>query len=148
IRQSEEARDDEVDSKGTDEEEVKPLIKRRFIGVSIGREAYQRTKEEEVRFDHSKKMKGLETLSVAAQFKLDMKKAQKASKVNFIILQHPKGSSEESGVTPEVPDEPSDASSSSSSDLKIAFKDISSDDDEVTEKHDEVTMNTNDVGTK
>ncbi|GJW99648.1 hypothetical protein Tco_0183562 [Tanacetum coccineum] len=71
IGRSEEAINDEVDSKKTNEEEVEPL-----------------------RVDHSKKLKGLETLSTAAQLKLDMKKAQKANKDEFFIQQHSKGSSE------------------------------------------------------
>ncbi|GKB01247.1 hypothetical protein Tco_0829291 [Tanacetum coccineum] len=137
IGQSEEAISDEVDSKKTNEEEVEPLVRCRFTGVSIGSEAYQRTTNEEERVDHSKKLKGLETLSTAAQLKLDMKKAQKASKDDFFIQQHSKGS-----------DEPSDASSSSSSNSEITVEDISSDDDEVTEKPDEVTENTNEVTEK
>ncbi|GJU60340.1 hypothetical protein Tco_1238106 [Tanacetum coccineum] len=153
--------------KTTNEEEVKPLVRCRFTEVSIGSEAYQRTANEEERVDHSKKLKGLETLSIAAQLKLDMKKAQKASKDDFFIQQHSKGLGEGSSVTPEVPnvhilkctnkgagrtlevlDEPSDASSSSSFDSEIAVEDISSDEEKVTKKPDEVTENTNEVTEK
>ncbi|GKD66482.1 hypothetical protein Tco_1308590 [Tanacetum coccineum] len=97
--------------------------------------------ENEEGVDHLKKLKGLETLSEAAQFKLNMKKARKASRRDFFIQQRPRGSGEGSGVTPEVPneltlkssnegagmipefpDEPSDYSSSSSSDSKFAAR--------------------------
>ncbi|GJR27978.1 hypothetical protein Tco_1104210 [Tanacetum coccineum] len=167
IRQSEEAIDDEVDSEETDVDEVKPLVRHRFTEVSIDKEADQRTVDEEERVDYSKKLKGLETLYAAAQFKLDMTKAKKAKKNDFFIQQCSKGSGKGSGVTPEVPDvhtvkcinegagmtlqvldEPSDASSSSSSDSDIALEDICSDDDEVIEKPDEVTENTNEVTKK
>ncbi|GJX02539.1 hypothetical protein Tco_0186452 [Tanacetum coccineum] len=72
------------------------------------------------------KLKGLETLSIAAQLKLDMKKAQKARKYDFYIQQRSKDS--------EVPDESNSSSSSSSSDSEVAVEDILSDEDEVTEK--------------
>ncbi|GJZ10582.1 hypothetical protein Tco_0545341, partial [Tanacetum coccineum] len=49
-----------------------------------------------------------------------------------------KSSNEEAGVILEVPDEPSDYSSSSSFDSEFAVKDILSDKDEVTEKADDV----------
>nr|GEU31221.1 hypothetical protein [Tanacetum cinerariifolium] len=52
------------------------------------------------------------------------------------------------GMTSEVLDEPSDASSSSNSDSDITVEDISSYDDEVTKKLDEVTENTNEVTKK
>ncbi|GJT22228.1 hypothetical protein Tco_0892165, partial [Tanacetum coccineum] len=169
IGQSEEAIDDGVDSKETDEEEVEPLVRHRFTRVSIGKEVDQRTTDEEERVGHSKKRKGLETLSAAAQLKLDMKKAHKANKDSFFIQQRSKGSGEGSGVTPEVPDvhiikrtnkgagmtsevpnKPSGASSSSSFDSEIAVEDIynDDDDDEVTKKPDEVTENTNEVTKK
>ncbi|GJR70021.1 retrovirus-related pol polyprotein from transposon TNT 1-94 [Tanacetum coccineum] len=100
--------------------------------------------EEEV--DHSMKLKGIEMLSDAAQFKLDLKKKRKDSKDDFILKQHLKGSGEGSGVALEVLDglshkgpnkgsgvtlavldELSGSSSSSSSESKI--EDISSDDE-------------------
>nr|GEZ67967.1 hypothetical protein [Tanacetum cinerariifolium] len=92
---------------------------------------------EEERVDHSKKLKGLETLSEAAQLKLDMKKTHKASKDDFFIQQHFKGLGEISVVTLEF-----------KSDLEIAVEDIYSDDDEVTEKPNEFTKNTNEVTEK
>ncbi|GKC15505.1 hypothetical protein Tco_1012287, partial [Tanacetum coccineum] len=49
------------------------------------------------------------------------------------------------GRTSKVPDEPSNASSSSSSNSEIAVEDISCDDDEVIKKPNEVTKNTNEV---
>ncbi|GJS46798.1 hypothetical protein Tco_0596919 [Tanacetum coccineum] len=167
IGQSKEAIDDEVDYEGTDEKEVVPLVRCIFIGVSIGKEAYRETEVVEEGIDHTKKLQGLVSLSEAAQYKLEMKKTQKAKKDDFFIQQQSKGPGKGSGVTlevpdvqtlnrtnkgagmsSEVPDEPSDASNSSSSDSKIAVEYISSDDDEVTMKPDEVTENTNEVTEK
>ncbi|GJU92906.1 putative ribonuclease H-like domain-containing protein [Tanacetum coccineum] len=54
--------------------------------------------------DHSKKKKGIKTLSTAAQYMLDMKTATKASKNDYKIQQHLKGPSEGSGVNPKVPE--------------------------------------------
>ncbi|GJW55553.1 hypothetical protein Tco_0099638 [Tanacetum coccineum] len=65
-----------VDSKETKEYEEEPLVRTRSSGVVIGGEVHRESDEE--RIDHSKKLKGLETL---------------------------KGSGEGSGVTLEVPDE-------------------------------------------
>ncbi|GJT78539.1 hypothetical protein Tco_1045264 [Tanacetum coccineum] len=97
----------------------------------------------------------LKTLFAAAQLKLDMKKAQKASKYDFCIQPHSKGSGKGSGITlevpdklvhkssnkgagmnPEVRDESDSNSSSSSSDSEVVVEDISSDEDEVTKKTD------------
>ncbi|GJZ58137.1 hypothetical protein Tco_0613631 [Tanacetum coccineum] len=139
IGQSEEAIDYKVKFKGTDGEEVTPLVRCRFTGVSI-----------------------------VAQYKLDMKKSQKSSKDDIFIQQRFKGPGVGSVVTPEVPNvqtlnctnegggmtskipnEPSDASSNSSFDLEIAVEDISSDDDDdVTKKPNKVTKNTNEVTEK
>ncbi|GJZ05862.1 hypothetical protein Tco_0539655 [Tanacetum coccineum] len=83
-------------------EEVEPLVRYRFTEVSISSKDYQRIADEEERFDNSKKVKGLETLSAAAQLKLDRKKAQKANKNDVFIQQRFKGSGEGFGVTPEV----------------------------------------------
>ncbi|GJW26342.1 hypothetical protein Tco_0040153 [Tanacetum coccineum] len=109
IGQSEEAIDDEVDSEGTYEEEVVPLVRRRFTGVSIGKESYQATEVVEEGIYHSKKLIGLVILFEATKYKMDMKKAQKASKYDFFIQQRSKG----------------------------PVKEIFSDVDEVTEKADE-----------
>ncbi|GKC02140.1 hypothetical protein Tco_0993750 [Tanacetum coccineum] len=141
---------DAVDSKETKEEE-EPMIRRRPIGVVICGEAHRESDEEEV--DHSMKLKGIEMLSAAAQFKLDLKKARKDSKDDFILQQRPKSSGEGSGVTPEVPDglslkgpnegsgvtpavldEPSNSSSSSCSVSDDEIKDISSDEVDDTKK--------------
>ncbi|GKC59318.1 ribonuclease H-like domain-containing protein [Tanacetum coccineum] len=47
---------------------------------------------DEENLDHSKKLKGIETLSAIAQFMIDMKKSRKASKDDFILQQRHKGS--------------------------------------------------------
>ncbi|GKE13063.1 hypothetical protein Tco_1416614, partial [Tanacetum coccineum] len=125
ISQSKEAIDDEVDIEGTDEEKVVPLVKRIFTGVSIGKETYRETEVVEEGPDEGSgvtpKVPDVQTLN----------------RIN-------KGA----GMSSEVPDEPSDASNSSSSDSEIAVEDISSDDDEVTKKPDEATENTNEVTEK
>nr|GEW69657.1 hypothetical protein [Tanacetum cinerariifolium] len=59
-----------------------------------------------------------------------------------------KRTNEGAGMTLEVLGKPSDASSSLSSDSKIATEDISSDDDKVTKKLNEVTMNMDEVTKK
>nr|GFC63558.1 hypothetical protein [Tanacetum cinerariifolium] len=79
VTQSEEGAKD-VDSEETDEE---PPVTRREFGVVIGGGALKESDEEGV--DHSKKLKGLETLSEEAQFKLNMKKAKKLSRHEFFI---------------------------------------------------------------
>ncbi|GKF90446.1 hypothetical protein Tco_0274147, partial [Tanacetum coccineum] len=82
-------------------------------------------------------------------------KAQKASKYDFCIQPHSKGSGKGSvitlevpdelvhrssnkgaGMNLEVPDESDSSSSSSSSDSEVVVEDISSDEDEVTKKTD------------
>ncbi|GKA50147.1 hypothetical protein Tco_0743220 [Tanacetum coccineum] len=115
VGQSERIDDDEVDSEET-REDKEPLVRTRLSRIAIGGKAYQESEEEKV--DHSKKLKGLETL----------------------------GSSEGFGVTPEVPNElvfkslnkgagePYDYSSSSSFDSEFGVEDISSNKAEVTEK--------------
>ncbi|GJV45013.1 hypothetical protein Tco_1429549 [Tanacetum coccineum] len=137
------------------EQIIEPLVRHRSNGVIIVSEAYKESKIKEERVDHSKKLKGLETLSEAAQLKLDLKKAWKASKDEFYIQQRSKGSSEGSGITlevpdelvhkssnegarvnPEVPDESSNSSNNPSFDFEFAVEDISSDKHEVTEKVD------------
>ncbi|GJY55032.1 hypothetical protein Tco_0446696, partial [Tanacetum coccineum] len=118
--------------------------RRRPTGVVIDGEAQRESDEEEV--DHLMKLKGIEMLSTVAQFKLDLKKARKASKDDFILQEGPKSSGEGSDMAPEVldglslkgpnegsgvistiPDEPSSCSSSSRSESEI--KDISSNDE-------------------
>ncbi|GJY89920.1 putative reverse transcriptase domain-containing protein, partial [Tanacetum coccineum] len=67
-------------------------------------------KSQEGTLDHSKKLKGIETLSSVAQYLVDMKTATKASIDDFILQQHSKGLCEGSGVMLEVPDGPSSKS--------------------------------------
>ncbi|GKB32783.1 putative reverse transcriptase domain-containing protein [Tanacetum coccineum] len=81
--------------------------RRRFTGISIDKEADQRTIDEEEIFDHSKKLNGLETLSAAAQLKFDIKMHIKPTKMTSSFNNIPKA---------QVLDEPSDASGSSSFD--------------------------------
>ncbi|GJS14075.1 hypothetical protein Tco_0408547 [Tanacetum coccineum] len=71
-----------VDSEMTEEDE-EPLVRTRLSGVSIGGDARIESEEEGV--DYSQKLKGLETISEAAQFKLNMKKARKANRHDFFI---------------------------------------------------------------
>ncbi|GKA73474.1 hypothetical protein Tco_0779776, partial [Tanacetum coccineum] len=100
LAQSEGVKADTMDFEETEEEDEIPLV-RRQTRVVIGRQVQRDSTK--VNLDQSSKLKGLETLSEAAQFKLDMKKAIKASKDDFIFQQRPRGSSEGSGVTLEVP---------------------------------------------
>ncbi|GJS14546.1 hypothetical protein Tco_0409018 [Tanacetum coccineum] len=65
VGQSERIDDDEVDFEETKEDE-EPLVRTRPSGITIGGEAHREF--EEKRVDHSKKLKGLETLSKAAIF--------------------------------------------------------------------------------
>ncbi|GJU57937.1 hypothetical protein Tco_1235703 [Tanacetum coccineum] len=111
VSQSEGVDDDEVDSEDTEEEEEEPLVIKRQSGITISGEAHR---EYEEGADHSKKLKGLETLSEDAQFYLN----------------------EGAGVTLEIPNELSDHSSSLSSYSEFVAEDISSDEVEVTEKTD------------
>ncbi|GJU68612.1 hypothetical protein Tco_1254871 [Tanacetum coccineum] len=126
ISQSKEAIDDEVDIEGTDEEKVVPLVKRIFTRVSIGKETYRETEVVE------------EGPGEGSGVTPEVPDVQTLKSIN-----------EEAGMSLEVPDEPSNESSSSSSDSEIAVEDISSDDDdEVTDKPDEVTKNMNKVTEK
>nr|GEX78729.1 hypothetical protein [Tanacetum cinerariifolium]GEX80102.1 hypothetical protein [Tanacetum cinerariifolium] len=118
------------------------------------RSGVQHETDEEA-LDHSKKLKGVERMSETIKFLLQLRKENKASKRDFILQQRPKGSSEGSGVTlevpnglsqkgpnegsgvtPAVPDEPEDSSSSSYLDSDDEIKDILSDnDDKATEEN-------------
>nr|GEV51361.1 hypothetical protein [Tanacetum cinerariifolium] len=102
VGQSEGIDHDEVDYEETKKDE-EPLVRTRPSGIAIGGEAHRELKEEIV--DHSKELNGLETLSKAAQIQLNMRRARKASRHDFFIQQHPRGSGEGSSVTLEVPDE-------------------------------------------
>ncbi|GKE20907.1 hypothetical protein Tco_1432419 [Tanacetum coccineum] len=103
VGQFEEVVDDDVNSDETEDDKEEPLFRRRPTGVFIGGEVHKELDEERV--DHSNILKGLETLSEATQYKLNMKKAIKASKDDFFIQQRLQGSGEGSGMTLEVPDE-------------------------------------------
>nr|GEU83454.1 ribonuclease H-like domain-containing protein [Tanacetum cinerariifolium] len=143
---------DVVDYKETKEEE--PMIRRRPTGVVIGGASHKESNEKEV--DHLIKLKGTEMLPASVQFKLDLKKARKASKEGFILQQRPKSSCEGSSVTLEFPDglsikssnegsgmtlavldEPSDNSSNSCSNSEDEIKDILSDEVDDTKKAEE-----------
>ncbi|GKB86054.1 hypothetical protein Tco_0958326, partial [Tanacetum coccineum] len=99
----------------------------------IGRQTYKDSDKEDL--DHSKKLKGIETLSDVAQFMINMKKTRKASKDDFLLQQHSKGSCEGSGVIPEIPNELIDILNNSSSESDDEIEDISSD-DEISEADD------------
>nr|GEX29551.1 hypothetical protein [Tanacetum cinerariifolium] len=118
VAQSDEVVADDSEAEKTDEE---PLVRKRLSGIVIVGEAHRESKEKEA--DHSMNMKGLETLSKAAHA---------PDELNLI------SSNKRAGVTPEVPDEPNNDFSSSGSDSKFVVKDISSDEDEVTKKVDDV----------
>nr|GEW97796.1 retrovirus-related Pol polyprotein from transposon TNT 1-94 [Tanacetum cinerariifolium] len=68
----------------------------------LAKQVHQESNEKAL--DHSKKLKRVERMSNTPEFLLQLKKGRKASKDDYILQQHPKGSSEGSGVTPEVPD--------------------------------------------
>nr|GEU81597.1 retrovirus-related Pol polyprotein from transposon TNT 1-94 [Tanacetum cinerariifolium] len=75
-------------------------------------------KKHDETLDHSKKLKGVETISKTAQYLLEIKQARKASTHDFILQQHSKSPGEGSGMAPEVSDRPSGSSTSSSSKSK------------------------------
>ncbi|GJT84069.1 hypothetical protein Tco_1058411 [Tanacetum coccineum] len=120
LAQSKGVKADTMDFEEIEEEDEIPLV-RRQTGVVIGRQVQRDSTK--VNLDQSSKLKGLETLSEAAQFKLDMKKAIKASKDDFIFQQRPR-----------VLDEPSGNSSSSSLESNDEIKDIYNDEDDKTTK--------------
>ncbi|GKA33044.1 retrovirus-related pol polyprotein from transposon TNT 1-94 [Tanacetum coccineum] len=138
---------DTKETEKTEDDEVAPLIRRR-TRVVIGRGVPKEFDEEVL--DHSKKLEGIETLFDVAQFMSDMQTATKASKQDYKIQQHPKGSSEGYGVITEVPDKPRDVSGSSSleSEDDSNKSDWGSDDEklEVLSSYDEKTE-TDEVGT-
>nr|GEX87672.1 hypothetical protein [Tanacetum cinerariifolium] len=68
--------------------------------VKVVMEKIQTDSDEEDLY-HSKKLKGIETLSDVAQFMINMKKTRKASKHDFIFKQRSKGSGKGSDVIPE-----------------------------------------------
>ncbi|GKC53631.1 hypothetical protein Tco_1076376 [Tanacetum coccineum] len=117
---------------------VKGLITKKDLEVALKNIRVPKKRRLEIMFEElaqskglkADTLKGLETIFEAAQFKLDMKKAIKASKDDFIFQQRPRGS----GVTPTVLDEPSGNSSSSSSYSDDEIKDIYSDEDDKAAK--------------
>nr|GFC40902.1 hypothetical protein [Tanacetum cinerariifolium] len=94
--------------------------------------------------DHSKKLKGIKTLSSAAQYLVDMKTPTKISKDDFILQQCSKGIGEGCCVIPEVPDWPSDRSDSLSleSNNKEGF--LSTDDEASQEKSEDERIKVDD----
>nr|GEW26824.1 hypothetical protein [Tanacetum cinerariifolium] len=128
VGQSTEVADD-IDSEETKKDEEPQLVEKRQTGVVIGGEAYRESDEKGV--DHSKKLKGIEMLSEAAQFN-----SSEGSGVAPEVpdgLSH-KGTKEGSGVTSAVPDKLSDNSSISSSDSEDEIKDILTDEADDIEK--------------
>ncbi|GJR78982.1 hypothetical protein Tco_0149767 [Tanacetum coccineum] len=73
-------------------------------GIQVRRESDEGT------LDHSKKLKGVETISDVARYLIDMKTVTKESKNDYILQRRPKGQGEGFGVIPEDPDGPSDSS--------------------------------------
>ncbi|GJW76913.1 hypothetical protein Tco_0138595 [Tanacetum coccineum] len=114
------------DSEDTKDKEEIQLIQRQN-GVVIGKHAYKDSDEHDL--DHSKKLKGIETLYEAAQFMINMKKLRKASKDDFILQQRSKGSCKGSGVILEVPDDSSDRFDRSSSESEDQERFLTTDDD-------------------
>ncbi|GJT24468.1 hypothetical protein Tco_0894405 [Tanacetum coccineum] len=86
-----------------DDEHEERLIRRKPTGVVIRDTPNVSTKKT---LDQSKKLKGMEMLSEAAQLKANILKAIKVSKRTYRIHQQSRGSSKGAGITPEVPDEP------------------------------------------
>ncbi|GJX70800.1 putative reverse transcriptase domain-containing protein [Tanacetum coccineum] len=81
---------DTLSSEETDSDEEECQLNERQTGLVIGRGVNMETDEETL--DHSiMKFKGVENVSSTAQFLIDLKKARKASKHDFIIQQRPKG---------------------------------------------------------
>ncbi|GKC12176.1 hypothetical protein Tco_1008958 [Tanacetum coccineum] len=115
VGQSEGIDYNEVDYEET-KEDKEPLVKTRLSGIDIGGEAHRESEEERV--DHSKKGSG-EGYGVTPKVP------------DGLVF---KSSNKGAGVTLEVPNEPSDYSSSLSSDSEFGVEDISSDEAEVTEK--------------
>ncbi|GJT98618.1 hypothetical protein Tco_1094136 [Tanacetum coccineum] len=126
---------DIAESDETEDDEIQSLI-RRATGVVIDKEIPKESTKEAL--DHYQKLKGIETLSAAAQLMPDLKTTTKASRLDYRIQQQSQGSSEGAGIIPEVLDEPKDISGSSSSSisgLDNETKDISSDEEVKADEH-------------
>ncbi|GJW58115.1 hypothetical protein Tco_0104846 [Tanacetum coccineum] len=106
-----------VDSKSLEEtkaDKEKICLNERHSSLVIGRE--ENKEIDEGTLDHSTmKLKGVENVSSVAQYLLDMKKATKASKNDYILQQHPKGAGDGSSMIPDTPNDPTDSSTSSHS---------------------------------
>nr|GEV45100.1 hypothetical protein [Tanacetum cinerariifolium] len=97
------------------------LAKSMGIQPIKGRGKWLITKKEGVNMETDKetldhlimKLKGVKNVSSTAKFLIDMKKARKSSKDDFIIQQRPKCPVEGAIIVLNTPDEPSDSSSSS-----------------------------------
>ncbi|GKF67447.1 hypothetical protein Tco_0197126 [Tanacetum coccineum] len=101
------------------------MCKRRKQSGEVNKETDEGT------LDHpAVKLKGVEYVSSAAQFLLDM---NKASRNEYILQPHPKGSGEGSSMIPDIPDDQGDSSSSShsGSDNEEGF--LQTDDEELKE---------------
>ncbi|GKC70926.1 hypothetical protein Tco_1116809 [Tanacetum coccineum] len=81
------------------------------------------------------KLKGVEYVSSAAQFLLDMKKASKASRNEYILQPHPKGPGEGSSMILDIPDDQGDSSSSSHSGSDDEEGFLQTDDEELKEQY-------------
>ncbi|GJT44336.1 retrovirus-related pol polyprotein from transposon TNT 1-94 [Tanacetum coccineum] len=123
---------DTEDYDETEDEADNRLIRRIPTDVVIGRPVHKVSDEDKL--DHSQKLKGIETLSVAAQLMSDMKIATKASKKHYRIQQDPKGLCERSGVIPEVPDEPKADDQEKAVDEEKADEEMKDDEEAESEK--------------
>ncbi|GJX39574.1 hypothetical protein Tco_0252877 [Tanacetum coccineum] len=103
-----------VSSKETKTDEEDCHLNERQTGFVIGR-GVKMAIDEGTLNQSTMKLKGVENVSSTAQFLLDMKKARKVSKDDYIIQQRPKGLGEGSNIVLDTHDEPSDSSSSSHS---------------------------------
>ncbi|GKE13539.1 hypothetical protein Tco_1417090, partial [Tanacetum coccineum] len=114
-----------------DDEHEERLIRKKTTGVVIRDTPNVSTKKT---LDQSKKLKGIEMLSEAAQLKANILKAIKASKRTYRIHQQSRGSSKGAGITPEVPDEPKGKTKGSSEGASITHQS----DDERTKSEKEI----------
>nr|GFC51642.1 hypothetical protein [Tanacetum cinerariifolium] len=72
-----------MDSKETKDEEESQLIKRRKTGVVIEIKVHKDSDDEDI--DHSKKLKGVETMSETAKFVMEMKQVKMISNSNNVL---------------------------------------------------------------
>ncbi|GJS20764.1 hypothetical protein Tco_0449396, partial [Tanacetum coccineum] len=119
-----------------DDEHEERLIRKKPTGVVIRDTPNVSTKKT---LDQSKKLKGIEMLSEAAQLKANILKAIKASKRTYRIHQQSRGSSKGAGITPEVPDEPKGKTKGSSEGASITHQSEKA--DKETADDEEIHMN-------